>query len=226
MGKSERKGWNEGFGTTTRSFDEWRTTDSEIRAFLALTTRWMQERYEQVWQEVSELPGSDDGPDLYDVFSRAVDDLEPLDYHWMLQASVVRDGVSAFEVYLEKAGAQVLRKHGYTWKVRLGHTPRWLDMAGFFSNHLDIEVDTDRVKHIRQLRHNLTHLRGELRTPAQQEEFGQNDESNFPNYRAELSAETVIAALGDLAGVVHQVDPVAWRFIYGKGRLELDSPEQ
>jgi len=81
MEKTERKGWNEGFGTTTRSFDEWRTTNSDIRAFLALTTRWMQERYEQVWKEVSELPGSDDGPDLYDVFLRTVNGLEPLDYH-------------------------------------------------------------------------------------------------------------------------------------------------
>ena len=144
----------------------------------------------------------------------------------MLQASVVRDGVSAFEAYLEKAGAEVLQKHGYSWKVRLGRTPEWRDMVIFFSHYLDIEVDTERVNHIRQLRHNLTHLRGELRTPAQQEKFGQNDESNFPNYRAELSAETVTAVLNDLAVVVHRVDPVAWRFIYGKDRLELNSPER
>jgi hypothetical protein len=44
----------------------------------------------------------------------------------MLQAAVVRDGVSAFAVYLEKVGAEVLRRHGYTWAVQLGRTPVWV----------------------------------------------------------------------------------------------------
>jgi hypothetical protein len=221
MGETRRKGWNEGFGTVTRSIDEWRMTDSDIRAFLALTTRWMDERYEQVWNELGKQPGSEDGPELPDLFNRAVDGLEPLDYHWMLQAAVVRDAVSAFEVYLEKTGAEVLQRHGYTWKVQLGRTPGWLDMVDFFSDQLDIELDTDRVKHIRTLRHTLTHLRGELRSPQQRERFGQNCESDFPSYRAELSVETVTTALDDLAEVVRHVDPVAWRFAYGDGRLEL-----
>jgi hypothetical protein len=40
----------------------------------------------------------------------------------MLQAAVVRDGVSAFEAYLEKVGAEVLRRRGYRRKVQLGWT--------------------------------------------------------------------------------------------------------
>jgi hypothetical protein len=39
-------------------------------------------------------------------------------------------------------------------------------------------VDTGPVQHVRNLRHTLTHLRGELRTPQQ---FGQNSESGFPS---------------------------------------------
>lgn len=212
-------GWNEGFGTVTRAFDEWRMTDSDLRAFLALTTRWMDERYEQVWNELGKQPGSEDGTELPDLFHRAVDGLEPLDYHWMLQAAVVRDGVSAFEVYLEKAGTEVLHRHGYTWKARLGRTPKLGVMIAFFSNQL--EVDTDRVQHVIDLRDTLTHRRGELRSPQQREQFGQNSGSGFPSYRAELSVETVTTALDDLADVVRRVDPVAWRFTYGDGRLEL-----
>ena len=120
-----------GFGTATRAFDEWRMVDSEMRAFLALTTRWMQERYEQIWSELGAQPGTEDGPELPDLFYRAVHGLEPLDYHWMLQAAVVRDAVSAFEVYLDKVGAEVLQRHGHTWKVRLGRTPDWSDITFF-----------------------------------------------------------------------------------------------
>lgn len=221
MVERQRRGWNEGFGIVTRSFDEWRMTDSDIRAFLALTTRWMDERYQQVWNELGEQPGWEDGPELPDLFHRAVDGLWPPDYHWMLQAAVVRDAVSAFEVYLEKAGDEVLRRHGYTWKVKLGRTPVWPDMVTFFSGQLQVGVDTDRVQHVRNLRHTLTHLRGELRSPQQREQFGQNDDSGFPSFRAELSVETVTGALDELAVVVRQVDQVAWRFSWGDGRLEL-----
>lgn len=221
MGSQRPSGWNEGLGTVTLAFDEWRMIDDDMRTFLALTTRWMDERYEQVWNKLSSQPGSEDGPDLPDRFYRAVNGLEPLDYHWMLQAAVVRDAVSAFEVYLEKAGDEVLRRHGYTWKVQLGRTPMWPDMVTFFANQLDFEVDTDHVQHVRSLRHTLTHLRGELRSPRQREQFGRNSDGGLPNYRAELSVDTVVGALDDLAEVVRRVDPVAWRFTYGDGRLEL-----
>jgi hypothetical protein len=127
-----RRGWNEGFGTVTRSFDEWRMTDTDIRTFLTSTTRWMDERYERVWNELGEQPALEDGSELPDLFYRAVDGLEPLDYHWMPQATVVRDGVSAFGVYLEKVGAGVLRRRGYRRKVQLGWTPAWRDIVTFF----------------------------------------------------------------------------------------------
>jgi hypothetical protein len=108
----------------------------------------------------------------------------------MPQADVVRDGVSAFEVYLEKDGAEVLRRRGYSWKVQPGRTPVWRDIVTFSSSQPDIEVDTVPVQHVRNLRHTLTHLRGELRTPQQREQFGQNSESGFPSYRDAVSTLT------------------------------------
>jgi hypothetical protein len=68
--------------------------------------------------------------------------------------------VSAFEVYFEKAGAEVLHRNGYTWKVQIGRTPGWLDMVAFFTNRLDIEVDTGRVQHVRKAASLAHALRG------------------------------------------------------------------
>jgi hypothetical protein len=56
-------------------------THTDIRTFLTSTTRWMDERYERVWNELGEQPASEDGSELPDLFYRAVDGLEPLDYH-------------------------------------------------------------------------------------------------------------------------------------------------
>jgi hypothetical protein len=38
---------------------------------------------------------------------------------------VLRDAVTAFEVYLEKSAAEVLYVHELQWNVRSGHLPRW-----------------------------------------------------------------------------------------------------
>lgn len=211
--------WNESSGVVTRAFDRWRITDSDIRKFLALTTRWMDERYQQLWDEIAARPGTDDGPELSDVFSKDVDDLWPEDYHWMLLAATVRDAVTAFEVYLEKATSQVLGRHGYAWKVKPGRTPRWDQLVKFLSGYLGVTVDTDPVRRIRDLRHTLTHMRGELRTREQRDQFGVDDGSGFPSNRAVLTGESVTDMLDELAAVVRTVDAVAWRFSYGGDRL-------
>lgn len=91
----------------------------------------------------------------------------------------------------------------------------------FFSDQLDVEVDIACVRHIRGLWHTLTHLRGELRSPQQREQFGRNSDDGYASYRAELSVDVVLGALDDLAEVVRRADRVAWRFAYGGRRLEL-----
>ncbi len=45
--------------------------------------------------------GSYANQETADEFSRRVEHLWPDDYNWMLRAAVVRDAVTAFEVYLE-----------------------------------------------------------------------------------------------------------------------------
>jgi hypothetical protein len=180
----------------------------------------MDERYYDLWDEIGARPGTKDGPDQPDVFTREVDGLWPDDYYWMLRAAVIRDAVTAFEVYLEKATGEVLGRHGYAWKLKPGHTPRWDQLVKFTSGYLGVTVDSDPVRHVRALRHTLTHMRGELRTQEQRDQFGiEDDGSGFPSRSAVLTTESVIDSLDDLATVVRTVDAAAWRFSYGGDRL-------
>lgn len=216
---NDSRAWNESSGAVTRAFDDWRIMDSDIRKFLTLTTRWMDERYQQLWDEIAAQPGTCDDLELPDAFSKEVDDLWPEDYQWMLRAATIRDAVTAFEIYLEKAANEVLRRHGYALKVKPGRTPRWDQLAKFMSGSLGVTVDIDPVRRIRNLRHTLTHLRGQLRTQEQRDQFGKDDGSGFPSNRAVLTGESVINTLDELAAVVRTVDAAAWWFSYGGGRL-------
>ena len=207
------------FEANTYAFDEWKDVDSDLRAFVDLTTKWMGERFQQVWDEVGREPWYDGAPDQIDAFYRAVGGIEPVDYDWMLQALVIRDAVSAYEVYLEKAGHEVLRRHRLAWRSGPGRTPPWRDVVAFYGGKLGVDVETSRIKEIRELRHLMTHVRGELRTERQRIDFGRQSERGGSGYRAELGIETVMAVLDDLASSVHAIDRVAWRYAFGSGRL-------
>lgn len=213
------RAWSESLGAVTRAFDGWRITDSDIRSFLTLTTRWMDERYNALWGEIGARPGSEDGPDQPDVFDGEVGGLWPDDYKWMLHAAVIRDAVTAFEVYLEKASSEVLRYHHYAWKLKAGRTPYWDALVEFTSGCLGVTVDSDPVRRIRALRHTLTHMRGELRTQKQRDQFGMEDDSGFPSRKAVLTAESVVDSLDDLGVVVRTVDAAAWQYSYGGDRI-------
>jgi hypothetical protein len=216
---SDDRAWDESSGAVTHAFEGWRITDSDIRSFLTLTTRWMGESYKALWEEIGARPGTEDGPEQPDVFYEEAGGLWPEDYEWMLRAAVIRDAVTAFEVYLEKVAGEVPRCHGHEWRLTPGNTPRWGQLRRFTSECLGVSVDTDPIQHVRALRHTLTHLRGELRTQEQRDRFGLEDSSGFPSRRAVLTTASVMDCLDDLAGVVRAVDAAAWRFSYGDDRV-------
>jgi len=221
---TRRVGWSDQpFGSTTRAFDEWRLVDGDLRTFLSLTTKWMDERFASLWREIGERPGDPEGPDHYDVFYDEVG-IDSSDYHWILRAAVVRDAVSAFEIYLEKASEEVLRRARLQWKLRGGRSPNYNDIVEFYRSQLGVDVGTTEVRRIRQLRHILTHQRGELRTKEAREQFG-SSEDTFPDYRVELLPPAVAQVLDDLGGVVRQADQAAWQYIYGSARLDMKVAE-
>jgi hypothetical protein len=185
------------------AFSDWHFVEADQRAFLHLGLEFARPAYERMWQEAGEEPWYDGGPEQIDTFEDRVRGLHLRDYEWMLLAAVLREAVTGFEVYLEKAREEVLRHRGTPIEVP-DYSPRWGDLVRFFAE-LDATVDGPEVERIRDLRHFLSHRRGELRTEAQRRAFapgaGPFDASN-----AEVSEQSVISAMDALADVVVTVD--------------------
>jgi hypothetical protein len=200
---------------------EWTDTDTQLRSFLKLTHKWMDAAFEALWDEVGQRPGDPDGPDQPDVFLEETGGLWPGEYNWLLHSLLVRDAVSAFEIYLEKAADEVLRSVGQTSNSTRGQSPRWETIASFYRTRLSEEVATDRVMEIRKIRQILTHQRGELRTQELRRQFANAD--LFPDNWIRLAEDEVTKVFDDLANAVRTVDPVARQYIDGTKRL-ADGP--
>lgn len=137
-----KKPWNEKspWGTT-RAYGEWRAIDRDSRVFLDLTTTVMAQRFEALWAEIGARPGDPDGPDQIDIFDHEVK-IQPTDYFWMLGAAVLRDAVTAFDVYLEEVGSELR----HDWKMKPGWSPPFDKMAEYFDSELGLDVGTAQVK--------------------------------------------------------------------------------
>jgi hypothetical protein len=83
-----------------------------------------------------------------------VSKLHQHDFDWMLLSGVLRDAVTSFEVYLEKAREETLRHQGQPIPVE-DESPYWRSQKRFF-RQLGIEIETDEVKQVRELRNFLT----------------------------------------------------------------------
>nr|BEK62792.1 hypothetical protein KPHV_00190 [Kitasatospora purpeofusca]BEK71237.1 hypothetical protein KPHV_84640 [Kitasatospora purpeofusca] len=228
-------GWNEDGGTVTRAFDEWKRTDLQIRAFLKLSTTWSQKAYQETWDQAENDfssafdPYRHDPDQFVDLFHDRVDGLWPYEYEWMLLASALKDAVTAFDIFMEASLDEVLTLFSYRLEdgqkvqLRLKKTgkqesPGWgviRDAHAIFGN----DIDTAEVKYIRELRHVLTHQRGELRTDAARERFAYQPadapEEIFPSRRVELDNARVLKCLAELAIVVRAADPALHRIAWG-----------
>lgn len=226
--------WDEDAGRVSRSYNDWKFVDKDIRAFFKLTTDWATRRYEEIWnnsQDVDTLMESDDV--FYDLdpddFSDKVYGLWPDDYHWILRAAVIRNAVTAFEVYLEKSLDEVL---ALRLRIKIkrppGRSPGWGTLV---KGHKLIRVDiaTERVQHIRALRHMLTHQRGELRTEAMRERFTADHllavdidtgeeiwHRAYVGGKVQLTDEIVDSILDDLGMTVREVDSTVWAVAWGR----------
>lgn len=198
--------WNEAAGQVTLSFDEWVWTEREIRAFLRWTADVCTREYDRLWDEAQQAPAAPD-EEAIDIIWGVVGGLLPHDHDWMLRSATVKDAVTAFEVYLEKASAEVLGHYGAAWPKE-GRAPHWGQLRDFFGNYLDVDIEPDHVDRVRRLRHNLTHMRGELRTDEQRRQF--HSPGDGASMQATLTDDGVVAMLDDLARTVRDVDVVAW----------------
>jgi hypothetical protein len=234
--------WNESNGTVSRAFDEWRLTERSVRAFLRLSAAWSEVGYAKSWAQAEESlaevfdPDRHYGDEHVDMFHDSVDGLWPTDYTWMLEAAALKDGVTAFEVYLEKALQEVLKRprfevDGQRVRLRLKtakhqESPGWRVLAKAHSV-LGTSVDGDVVREIRALRHLLTHQSGELRTEELRVRFRdeavEGDLSEFERSyvggRVHLGEARVLRCLDALGEVTRRADPAIWGIEWAQGTL-------
>lgn len=138
---------------------------------MRLGLRFSRKAYEDIWNEVGARPG-DESAEMADLFHREVEGLWPREFEWMLLAAIVKDAISAFEVYLERAADEVLEHHGLGLRRKgLERSLKWDEIRHFYKTYLGVAVESTEVKQIRDLRHLLTHQRGELRTEKQRQQY-------------------------------------------------------
>lgn len=205
--------WDEKQGRVSRAFDDWKLIDHDQRTFLRLGLAFATSEYDRLWKESEAEPYEEGGPDLIESFEEKVDGLYQQDFDWMHLAGVVRDAVTNFEVYLEKAREEVLRRHGQPVDTA-GKAPRWPSLKSFFSQ-LDVEIETVDLKGVRELRHFLSHRRGELRTDELRRRFQETHSDLIPPWMVELSEARVLESMDILARAVRLIDPSVYEHTWG-----------
>jgi hypothetical protein len=222
----------------SRSFDECKATDSDIRTYLALSHRWVESAYHHTWDEAAREFSRRFDPDWHnpegdvDLFHSKVSGLWAKDYFWMLRAGALRDAVSAFEVYAEKSLAEVLdfyrfeQPNGETTRLTLATAPGYVSPSWptlrQVHRALGNDIETDAVSYVRNLRHLLTHQRGELRTEEQRALYRKEADADdwlvgdaYVGGDLPLRHERVVAMMSDLAEVVRASDRAVWSHTYG-----------
>jgi hypothetical protein len=160
----------------SRAFSAWRVVDRDQRAFLAFGLRIARETYDRLWREAGHAPGSPPRGELVDLF----DGLWPREYESMHAASVLRDAVTNFEVYLERARTEIGGGED--------DCVCWGELAAWFGG-LGVGLDSAELVAVRELRRSLTH--------------------DAPGV-VELGEADVLAAMDVLADEVRMIDPAVW----------------
>jgi hypothetical protein len=155
----------------------------------------------------------------YEIALASMSGLVSSDFAWMLFAAAVRDAVTAFEVYLHKGINEVLGFAGY--KAGEGDIPTWGDLRELYKNVLEVDIDIEAVKRIRDLRHLLTHQRGELRTQEQRQRYA-GEQALFSTV-AHLDEAVVRSACAEFLTAARTVDPRVWSGAWGPDRPAIQT---
>jgi len=213
--------WDESAGRVSQAFNDWFLIDGDQRAFLRLGLTFAGQAYKRIWDEAGSEPGDPDGPEQIDVFEDRVDGLHQGDYEWMHCSGVLRDAVTNYEIYLEKGREEILRHQGQPIEVP-DDAPFWRELKKFYKQ-IGIDLEADGVEDVRELRHFLTHRRGELRTEELRKRYAA-DAKPFGPINVELSEDSVLEGMDVLASAVRRVDVFTYRYTWTGAKLpEVES---
>lgn len=235
--------WNESSGVVSHAFDDWKQTDSEIRAYLETSQAWVESAYASAEQEAEREFSATFDPDVDDpgwgpvgLYLQKTGGLWPREFFWMLRSGVLRDAVTAYEVYLEKAVNEVLKgfrhvaENGDTLRPvavvsRHNYSPSWPTLKRIHEA-LGNTIDPEPVEYVRRLRHLLAHQRGELRTQEVRARYmSEEDPDDWHVGEASvhgdvpLKHERILAMMDALGSAVRAADPAIWRHTWGRQPL-------
>jgi N-glycosylase/DNA lyase len=110
-----------------------------------------------------------------------------------------------------------LASHGHRLEIPQ-KSPHWSELKKFF-RQLGVEIETEEVERVRDLRHFLTHRRGELRTDDQRNRYAKDCEEPWAIY-VPLTEEQVLAVMDELVATVRTIDPAVYRHAWGREVVE------
>jgi len=95
--------------------------------------------------------------------------------------------------------------------------PHWGELKKFFEQ-VGVDVEVDEIREVRELRHFLTHRRGELRTEKLRKQYAAEAGLLGP-INVELSEASVLRSMDILGAAVRRIDGVVYQHAWGGASL-------
>ncbi len=202
--------------TPTRAYSEWAALDSDIRRYLDLGLRFAETGFDKLWQDILHRPGNPD-EEVIDIADREIG-IYPQTFEWMYLAGTLRDAVSVFELFAEKA-IHELGEAALRIPARLpDDAAPWGNLSRTYEDVLGIDLMGDGVKDVRDRRHWLTHGRGEFRTEAQRSAYD-TFKFGFPDDVLHLGRIDIERDMDTLAAKAEEIDLAIADYGWGSATL-------
>ena len=191
-------------GWTSHAYRNWLLLHDDIERFAIVGLAMIEDAHERMWSRAE----SEISSGIWDVGSRYevhVALVNSIDQSWMHLSAALKDAVSAYELYLEEAIIEILHVQGVRPLLRPQRLLPWRALRDWYRTHLDAEVGAGGVDQVREARHILTHVRGELRTEAQRKQW-ENRHSPELRRKIALTPESLHEMMETLAARASSVE--------------------
>ncbi len=213
--------WDEARGTVSRAFADWAASDKRIKAFFKASLLFAERGFTDLLKTagVGERFEADEHPQ--ELVQKIVG-IDPHEFEQSVFSAVLKDAVSAYEVYLEQGLDEVARFHELSLNsvTSTKSLPRHVQIKGF-ADWFGVDIKNSVVEDARTLRHLLTHRMVRAHTLEEWEKFGDTKESSFyAGIRLILRREQIEGYVDALAAAVRHADKYIWEYGYGGKRVD------